>query len=100
MKRFVRNLTTSAAMREDETPLQTGSAESKRSYSAAVTLGEIQLGSVCVLTCFAHSAASNHSHFYDPVEQRALGRRTLGDRRHVVDETHGFLLGEAGTVPN
>lgn len=45
-----------------------------------------------VLTRFAHSAASNHSHFYDPVGKRALGRRTLGDRRHVVDETHGFLL--------
>lgn len=82
-------------MREDKTPLKTGAAESKRSYSAAVTLREIQLGSMRVLTCFAHSAASNHSHFYDPVGQRAVGRRALGDRRHVVDETHGFLLGDA-----
>lgn len=54
---------------------------------------------MCVLTCFANPAASDYSHFYDPVGERALRCRTLGDRRHVVDETHGFLPAEVETVP-
>lgn len=51
-------------------------------------------------TCFAHSAASDHSHLDDPAGERALRRRALGDRRHVVDQTHLFLRCEAQTVQN
>lgn len=83
-----------------KTPFKTSSGRKKEELFCSCDFeGKIRFGSMCVLTCFAHSAASNHSHFYDPVGKRAVGRRTLGDRRHVVDETHGFLLGEAETVP-